>query len=206
MHTPPHNRNDSPEDLLAFMRQHSFATLVTSAGGLAASHVPLNIEPSGEGFSITGHVAKANPQWRELPLAEAMVVFTAPHAYISPANYQPGMNVPTWNYIAVHAFGNVRLVDSREETVANLGKAIAGTEPGYLRDFESYPQAWVDAKLKGIVAFELTTTRVESRWKLSQEKDADTRYRIATALDAADPSARELVGYMRASRPRRTHT
>lgn len=205
MYTPPHNRNADPAELLEFMRRHSFVTLVTSAGGLAASHIPVSVEPSGDGFLISGHLSKANSQWRELPLAEVMVVFTEPHAYISPANYPPGLAVPTWNYIAVHAYGAARLIETREETLAILRKTIAGSEPGYLRDLESYPAEWVDAKLKGIVAFELQTTRIESRWKLSQEKDGDTRERIAASLEAADPAARELAGYMRANQPEGAH-
>lgn len=198
MYTPPHHRNDDAAELLEFMRRHPFATLVTSAGGLAATHLPVHVEASGDEFLISGHLAKANPQWREMPLAEAMVVFMEPHAYISPANYGPGMSVPTWNYIAVHAYGDVRLVDSRDETLAILRKAITGAEPGYLREFDGYPAEWVDAKLKGIVAFELRTTRIESRWKLSQEKDLDTRGRIADSLEA---SAHDLAGYIRATVP-----
>ncbi len=203
MYTPPHNRNDDPAELLAFMRRYSFATVVTSSGGLMATHMPLNVRADGGGFHITGHLSRANPQWRELPLGEALVIFAQPHAYISPANYEPGMAVPTWNYIAVHAHGAPRLVEGRDETLAILHETIAATEPAYRAQLDAYPAEWVDAKLKGIVAFEMEVTRIESRWKLSQDRDATTRERIAETLAAGDGAAQELGRYTRATLPPR---
>ena len=199
MYTPPQNRNDDPAELLAFMRRYSFATLVTSCGGLMATHLPVNVSDRDGQMWLTGHLSKANLQWRELALGEAMVIFAEPHGYVSPANYPEGMWVPTWNYVAVHAYGSPALIEGRDETLAILRETIAGTEPAYGKAFEAYPAEWVDAKLKGIVAFEMEVTRIESRWKLSQEKGEETRERIAGELASGDGASRELAAFMRAS-------
>lgn len=201
MYTPPQNRNDDPAELLAFMRRYSFATLVTSCGGLMATHLPVNINERDGRLHITGHLSKANPQWRELALGEAMVIFAEPHGYVSPSNYPEGKWVPTWNYVAVHAYGAPSLVEGREGTLAVLHDSIAATEPAYAAEFASYPAEWVDAKLKGIVAFEMEVTRIESRWKLSQEKDHATRARTADGLASSDGAGRDLAGLMRATLP-----
>lgn len=201
MYTPPQNRNDDPVELLAFMRRYSFATLVTSCGGLMATHLPVNVNERGGRVHIVGHLSKANPQWRELALGEAMVLFAEPHGYVSPTNYPEGQWVPTWNYVAVHAYGAPTLVEGREATLAILHDSIAATEPAYAKTFASYPTDWVDSKLKGIVAFEMEVARIESRWKLSQEKDHATRARIADALADGDPASRDLAGLTRATLP-----
>ncbi len=199
MYTPPNNRNDDPAELLAFMRRYSFATLVTSCGGLMATHLPVSVSEREGRFRVTGHLSRANPQWGNLSLGEALVVFAEPHGYVSPSNYPEGMWVPTWNYVAVHAYGAPALIEGREETLAVLREMVAATEPGYGAVFAGYPEEWVDAKLKGIVAFEMEVTRIESRWKLSQEKPETTRERIAQELSSGDGASRELAAFMRAS-------
>lgn len=199
MYTPPHNRQDNPEELLAFMGEFPFATLVTCGeGGMTATHLPLSVRCEGDRFRISGHLAKANPQGAHLAAgAEAMAIFTAPHAYISPAHYEPGKWVPTWNYVAVHAYGMPSVFEDREAKLATLRGAIAAYEPGYQADFDSYPPEFVDAKLKGIVAFEIAVTRVEGRWKLSQDRKPAERERIRTALAASDDAlAARLARYM----------
>lgn len=198
MYTPPHNRNDDPAALLAFMQRYPFGTLVTwGASGLVASHLPLNASFTGERFVITSHMAKANGQWREFGYGEVLAIFAEPHAYISPAHYPPGTWVPTWNYIAVHAHGRARLIEDREGKLAILRDTIATTEPAFQASFERYAGEWLDAKLKGIVAFCLDVSRIEGRWKLSQDRDAETRERISAALESAGGPAADLAAYTR---------
>lgn len=200
MYSPPHNRNDDPEELLAFMRRYPFGTLVTwGANGLIASHLPLNTSLQGESFTITSHMAKANEQWREFGYGEVLAIFTEPHAYISPRHYPPGAWVPTWNYVAVHAHGRARGIEDREGKLAVLRDTIASSEPGYGEQFDSFPDDWVDAKLKGIVAFAIDVTRIEGRWKLSQDRDAETRERISAALEREGGPAAGLAAYTRAT-------
>jgi len=202
MYTPPHNRQDDPEAQFAFMQEHSFATLVTSgAGGLMASHIPLNVRRNGDALVVSGHVAKANAQWRELEGgAEAMAIFAEPHSYVSPSNYGPGKWVPTWNYVAVHAYGTPRLHEEREAKLAILAATVAATEPEFQQTFDAYPPDFVDAKLKGIVAFSFVVSRIDARWKLSQDRGSGDRERITLAMSlSGDPSAARLASYMRAA-------
>ncbi|MEO8540565.1 MAG: FMN-binding negative transcriptional regulator [bacterium] len=199
MYTPPHNRQEDPQAVAAFMRAFPFATLVTSGeGGMVASHIPLNLSESCDSLVITGHIAKANPQWQQLASgAEAMAIFSEPHSYVSPSNYEAGSAVPTWNYVAVHAYGAPAIIEDREGKLAVLSATIAATEPGYQHTLDALPREFVDAKLKGIVAFEIGIARVDARWKLSQDRQPVERERISLALRlSGDPSAQRLAEFM----------
>jgi len=199
MYTPPHHRQDDPGELFRFMREFPFATLVTSGeDGMTATHLPLTVCCEGGAFRLSGHIARANPQAEHLAAgAEALAIFAAPHAYVSPALYGPGKWVPTWNYVAVHAYGAPAVVESREAKLAVLHEAIAAYDPGYQAEFETFPAEFVDAKLKGIVAFEVAASRVEGRWKLSQERRPVERERIRAALNASgDSLVARLARYM----------
>jgi transcriptional regulator len=199
MYTPPHNRQDDPDELFAFMREFSFATLVTCGDrGMTATHLPLTIWRDGGSFRIAGHVARANPQAAQLASgAEVLAIFAAPHAYVSPSHYEPGKWVPTWNYVAVHAYGTPTVLDGREAKLAVLRDTIAAYEPGYQADFDSYPPEFVDAKLKGIVAFDIPVSRFDARWKLSQDRKPVERERIRQSLRASDDAlAARLAAFM----------
>ncbi len=163
-----------------------------------ASHIPVSLSESCDSRVLLGHIAKANPQWRHLATGnEAMVIFSEPHSYVSPSSYQPGRWVPTWNYVAVHAYGSPAIVEEREAKLAVLASAVAVAEPAYQDVFDGYPAEFVDAKLKGLVAFELTVTRVDARWKLSQDRAPAERERISLAMRlSGDASAARLAEYM----------
>jgi transcriptional regulator len=199
MYTPPHNRQPDMAEVSAFMRAFPFATLVTHGeGGMIASHIPLNVSESCDSVVITGHVAKANAQWEHLAAGvEAMAIFSEPHSYISPSNYEPGRWVPTWNYVAVHAYGRPMLIEDREGKLAVLAASIAATEPGYQAVLDRYPVEFIDSKLKGLVAFEIAVSRLDARWKLSQDRRQTERERISLAMKlSSDPSAIRLAEYM----------
>jgi transcriptional regulator len=200
MYTPPHNRNDNSQALLAFMRRYPFGALVTSGpNGLMASHLPLNVSLGDNRFTITGHMAKANDQWREFGDGQVLAIFSGPHAYISPQHYPPGTWAPTWNYIAVHAHDRAHVVDDRESKLAILRDTIASAEPGFQDQFDTYAEDWVEGRLKAIVAFAVKVTRIEGRWKLSQDRDAETRERISAALEREGGPAADLAAYTRAT-------
>ena len=199
MYTPPHNNQDDPAALSAFMQAHPFATLVTRGGeGLMATHLPLVVTESCDSMVLLGHVSKANPQWRDLEAGgDVLAIFSEPHAYVSPSNYDPGRWVPTWNYVAVHAYGAATIVEDREAKLAVLSAAVRVSEPGYQAEFDTFPADFVDAKLKGLVAFEVVVSRVEGRWKLSQDRTAAERERISLSMRlSGDPSAERLAEYM----------
>lgn len=199
MYTPPHNRQDDPEQVFAFLREFPFATLVTCGErGLTATHLPLVVTRSGDALRITGHVARANAQAADLAGGgEALAIFAAPHAYVSPANYEPGKWVPTWNYVAVHAYGTPIVHEGRDEKLAALAALVEVTESGFQATFDGYPPEFVDAKLKGIVAFDIPVSRVDARWKLSQDRRPEERERATLAMRLSDdPSANRLAQFM----------
>ena len=199
MYTPPHNRQDNPDEVFAFMREFSFGTLVTcGAAGLTATHIPLTVTRDGASFRVSGHIARANAQCADLAAGtEAMAIFASPHAYVSPELYENGTWVPTWNYVAVHAYGVPMLLDDREAKLRLLAETVAANEAAFQQRFDAYPPEFVDAKLKGIVAFEFEVTRLDARWKLSQDRKPAERERISLVMRLSeDPSARQLARYM----------
>jgi transcriptional regulator len=200
MYTPRHNSVDDQATLVAFMQAHSFAALVTHGkAGLRATHLPVVVERDGGQVRLLAHLAKANPQWRDFAAgAEVMVVFAEPHAYVSPRHYERAETVPTWNYAAVHAYGVPRLVEDRDEKHAQQAKLVALHDPEYLARFPALPRDYIDKMLGAIVSFAIDVTRLDARFKLSQEKLPIERERIIAALEAAGDSwAAETARLMR---------
>jgi transcriptional regulator len=190
MYVPPHNRIDDRPTLVAFMRAHSFAALVTHGEqGLRATHLPVVVEHEGESVRILAHVARANPQWRDFAGGrEAMTIFAEPHAYVSPRHYERAESVPTWNYVAVHAYGVPRIVEDRDEKHAQQAKLIAMHDAAYGARFPDLPRTYVDRMLGAIVAFAIDVARLDARFKLSQEKLPAERERIIGELAASGDS------------------
>ncbi|MET0681502.1 MAG: FMN-binding negative transcriptional regulator [Burkholderiales bacterium] len=200
MYIPPHNRIDDRPTLIAFMRAHSFATLVTHGGeGLRATHLPVVVEHDGDRVRLLAHVARANPQWRDFADGrEAMTIFAEPHAYVSPRHYERAEMVPTWNYVAVHAYGSPRVVEDRDEKHAQQAKLIALHDAGYGARFPDLPREYVDRMLGAIVSFAIDVTRLDGRFKLSQEKLTVERERIIAELAGSrDSWATETADLMR---------
>jgi len=200
MYTPRHNSVDDQATLVAFMQAHSFAALVTHGeAGLRATHLPVVVERDGGQVRLLAHLAKANPQWRDFAAgAEVMVVFAEPHAYVSPRHYERAETVPTWNYAAVHAYGVPRLVEDRDEKHAQQAKLVALHDPEYLARFPALPRDYIDKMLGAIVSFAIDVTRLDARFKLSQEKLPIERERIIAALEASGHSwAQETARLMR---------
>ncbi len=197
MYIPNANRVDEQAQLLPFMRAHPFATLVSQvAGSLFASHIPLTIIETNGQVMIHGHLAKANPQWQELATQqEILVIFQGPHAYISPSHYAKWESVPTWNYIAVHAYGSAQLVTDEAGKFASLAGLIAATEPGHQQQWDSHSEQFQRGLLNGIVAFEIVVSRLEGKYKLSQNRPIGDQERVATALLQQTDSAAQAVGH-----------
>ena len=197
MYIPNANRVDEQAPLLAFMRAHSFATLVSHVEGqLFASHVPLTMVEEAETIILHGHLAKANPQWQELATQqEVLVIFQGPHAYISPRHYAKWESVPTWNYIAVHAYGSAQLVTDEGGKLASLARLIAATEPSHQQQWDSQSEQFQRGMLNGIVAFEIVVSRLEGKYKLSQNRPIGDQERVATTLIQHADSAAQAVGH-----------
>jgi len=200
MYVPKHNQLEDRAAPLAYMRAYSFAALATSGpGGLMATHLPFVIEEEGGRITLLAHMAKANPQWRDFAAgADALVIFMQPHAYVSPRLYDSRQNVPTWNYVAVHAYGRPVLIEERAAKIALQQKLVRRHDAGYLTQMAELPESYLDAKLAAIVSFSLAVTRIDARYKLSQDKNPAERERIARSLEASgDSVAAETARLMR---------
>lgn len=190
MYAPPYNQPADRAETVAFMREHGFALLVTGTGGaLHASHLPVHVEERGEALTLGMHMAKANAQWREFFDDEVLVVFSGPHAYVSPRWYAQRERVPTWNYAAVHAYGKVALLDAPEAKQEAQARLVAAYDPEWAAGYRALSPAYLRDMLDGIVAFEVRVTRLETRWKLSQNRGREEQERIAAALEKSDDSA-----------------
>lgn len=187
MYSPPYNRMEDRAELLAFMQANSFAILVT--GNLAASHLPAQVRDTGEQIVIDMHMAKSNRQWRAFDGKEkALVVFAGPHAYVSPRWYDDKERVPTWNYAAVHAYGVPKIMGDRARKLALQRSLVAGLDPQWLSQFDALRAEYVEMMLNGIVNFEIPVARIETRWKLSQNRGRREMELIAEALERSGDS------------------
>jgi len=190
MYAPPYNRLEDRAELLAFMRQNNFPVLVTGLGGaLHASHLPAMVHEAGERLVIDMHMAHANPQWHEFFDEEVMVIFTGPHGYVSPRWYEDSERVPTWNYTAVHAYGVPQLVEDQAAKHASQRRLVAAMDPEWLPKFDALSEQYVSGMLNGIVNFKIPVTRLETRWKLSQNRGRREMELIAEALEKAGETA-----------------
>ncbi len=199
MYSPPYNRIEDRKELLEFMRANSFALLVTATGGTPlASHLPVTVADSTAGIVIHSHMAKNNPQWQEFFDDEVMLVFAGPHAYVSPRWYMDQERVPTWNYAAVHAYGKVTLSGDRAVKHAAQRALVAELDPQWLPKFDALRPEYVENMLNGIVNFDIAVTRLETRWKLSQNRGRREQELIAAELDkSGDVSVRALAALTR---------
>jgi transcriptional regulator len=199
MYVPANFQLTDHAEAVAFMQRYSFAALVSVDQGLpVASHLPFSVTHDGAGqLRLTAHLARANPQWQSWAGQEVLVIFTGPHAYISPTLYEKRESVPTWDYLAVHAYGRVRLLTGEAETAQALQQLIATYEPAYQAQWDSLPEKYKAGMLRGIVAFEVEVTRLQGQQKLSQNKSAAEQTAIAAHLASSpDPAARELAPYL----------
>ncbi len=183
MYSPSYNRVEDRTELLAFMRANNFPILVTGTGGaLHASHLPITAHEQGTQIVIDMHMAKNNPQWQEFFDDEVMVIFTGPHAYVSPRWYEDRERVPTWNYAAVHAYGVPKIISDRKTKAESQRRLIESLDPGWLPKHDALSPAYVDRMLDGIVNFSIPVARIETRWKLSQNRGRREMELIAAEL------------------------
>jgi transcriptional regulator len=143
-------------------------------------------------------MAKNNPQWQEFFDDEVLVVFWGPHAYVSPRWYEQQERVPTWNYAAVHAYGKVAVTSERAAKHAAQRELVAQLDPQWLPKFDALRPEYVQSMLDGIVTFDIAVTRLETRWKLSQNRGRREQELIAAALEKSDDvSVRALAALTR---------
>jgi transcriptional regulator len=195
MYIPPHFAESDGDKMKALIEANPFGMLVSAGEGApVATHLPFLIEVRGGEVFLTAHMARANPHWKLFDgTREALAVFQGPHGYISPNWYASPGRVPTWNYVAVHVTGAPRIVDGARarEMLARLAAA-----------FESGPDAWtmervpenrIEQLLAAIVAFEMPMTRMEGKWKLSQNMSEADRSGAAAGVAPCEPALAKLM-------------
>ena len=201
MYIPVLFRETELASLHDFMRSYSFATVITAHDGKPfASHLPLFLESAvGSQGALTGHMARANPQWKEMQAdAEVLITFHGPHTYVSPSWYAAqAMAVPTWNYMAVHAYGKARILP-QEELVQALHKLVDENESAYAQPWKlELTQEMREKMLGAIVGFEIVLSRIEGKFKLSQNRSPEDRQRVIVQLAGqADADSQRVAGQM----------
>jgi transcriptional regulator len=200
MYIPAAFEQTDQNKLFDFIEANSFGLLVsTHEGEPFATHLPFLLQrDAGPHGCLVGHVARANPQWRDLDGQTVLAVFTGPHAYVSPTWYESEHVVPTWNYVAVHAYGTCRVVEDPDELTRILTAAVARFE-------RSLPRPWsLDAStvyfqkhVRGIVGFRIEVSRLEGKWKLNQNHPRERRERVMRVLAVSkDQDATEIARLM----------
>jgi transcriptional regulator len=200
VYIPEFNRIEDRAASLAFMKANPFAILVTSShNGPLASHLPLLVEEKADRIILRGHFAKANHHWSGLEQEhESLVIFHGPHAYISPSLYEVRESVPTWNYAAVHVYGKGRLIKETVDAERILADLIAQFDPSYYQQWLTFSAEYRDKMLRRIVAFELEATRIETKFKLGQNRTPAEQQNLMQALECSpDTSVSGLAALMR---------
>jgi len=202
VYVPPAFREDDLSTLHAAINEARLAQLVTATeAGLIATPLPLFLAPDeGPHGTLYGHVARANEQWKLPPIGDAMALFMGPHAYVTP-NWYPSKQehhkvVPTWNYVAVHAYGPVEFFEDSQRLLAVVTRLTNLHEQGNAAPWavSDAPEAFISAQLRGIVGLRLPITRIEGKRKMSQNRSAEDRAGVATGLAASEmPSDHEVA-------------
>ena len=190
MYIPEFNRVEDRAVALAFMQANPFAILVSTTGeGPFATHLPILVREVEGQLQLRGHVAKANPHWKSINQdQESLVVFHGPHAYISPRLYELRESVPTWNYAAVHVYGKGTVFTEAAGMNQFLQALIAEFNASYAEQWRSLSEQYRSRMVQHIVGFEINATRVETKFKLSQNRTKAEQENIIKSLGSSSDS------------------
>ena len=200
MYIPKSFLESDEDQLLKFMREFNFAALVTSENDIPfATHLPFLSERRGDKIYLSAHLAKANPQWKQFGNNnQALVIFQQPHAYISPLLYEEKENVPTWNYVAVHAYGKIKTFPP-VENLRLLEKQVEIFDPQYFQtNWQQISDDYKNNLAKGVVAFEIEVEDLQGKKKLNQNKRGKDAENVIKAFEKSDDENQRLIAkYMK---------
>jgi len=185
MYTPKHFQLSDEQEAISFMQRYSFAIIVTATDNVPfATHLPFLVSKRDDKIVLSSHFAKANPQATEIIGKDVLVIFTEPHAYISPKHYEKETNVPTWNYIAVHIYGKIKIIEG-EKLLSALTKIVHKYEAGSTQpvSVENMSEQYLHKQINGIVGFEIEIDEIQPAYKLSQNRDAVNHTNITNELE-----------------------
>jgi transcriptional regulator len=198
MYIPEFNRIRDHAETLTFVQANPFGILISpSDHGPFATHIPILASEVENQLVLHGHMAKANPHCALLQNAqESLVIFHGPHAYISPKLYESRESVPTWNYAAVHVYGHARAVTDPEHLVDEVREIIHAFDPSYYAQWTGLSDKFRDGMLKHIVGFEMVATRVEAKFKISQNRTQMDQANVIASLENSEDSAATGIARM----------
>lgn len=198
MYQPKYYKNNNREEQLDFIRKNSFGMLINEVDNKPwVTHIPFSL--SEDSTKLTSHISRGNVQWKHFSSEkEVLVVFTGPHAYVSSSWYNHE-NVPTWNYIAVHVYGNIRIIEG-DELKASLKQLVDHYEADSAHpvSMEKMTPSYLEKEIRGIVAFEIAITQIEAAFKLSQNREKEDYENIVHELNKKEDSqAKEVAKEMK---------
>jgi transcriptional regulator len=200
MYIPKSFEVNEKETIYDLIENNSFAILFSKKGDKpSATHLPLLLDRN-EGY-LYGHMAKANTHWENIE-SEVLVVFSGAHSYISPSWYETPQSVPTWNYVAVHVYGNLELIEDDKRLIKILDDSVSYYESGKPNpwDMSKADSNFIDNLSKGIVGFKIQITKIEGKWKLSQNHSEERQERVINALELQeDYNSMQIAKLMRAN-------
>tara|TARA_R110000851_G_scaffold177959_4_gene324863 strand:- start:1341 stop:1949 length:609 start_codon:yes stop_codon:yes gene_type:complete len=199
MYTPSHYKNENLDEVREFLKQNSFGILINQTDGRPwATHIPLELDVDDEGKDIlAGHISKANPQWKSFKgNEEVLAIFNGPHSYISSSWYKEE-EVPTWNYIAVHVYGKIHILND-EAVLDSLHKLVdkyekASTNPVSINNLSHKTMR----QIKGIVGFQIGITDIHATYKLSQTRPEDHPKIIEELQKTNNPGSHEIANMIK---------
>ncbi len=201
MYIPSNFRPTNIDEVKIFIQQNSFGILVSQVEGKPwATHIPLELETNADGHAVlVGHISKGNKQWKDFnPNQEVLAIFNGPHAYISSSWYDHE-NVPTWNYIAVHVYGKIRII-SGDELLASLKRLVDKYEAHSAKPVtvEGMSPKFLEGELRGVIGFEIAITDIQAAYKLSQNRDVKNKTQIISELEnRGDAGSLEIAKHMK---------
>lgn len=183
MYIPKHFIVEDEEILFDFIEKNSFGILFsTNQNGPVATHLPFILDRTN-GY-LFGHFARPNTQWKDIINQEVLAVFHGPHSYISSSWYETNMSVPTWNYVALHVYGHIELMEEKEELLKVLKDMVKKyDEPNSPYHIDDSNQELIEGLMNGIVGFKLKINRLEGKWKLSQNHSKERQERVIKELE-----------------------
>lgn len=205
MYIHPINAWENEPEIIEFIKKNAFATLVSQVDGKPwATHLPFVLDQDKDGNAIlSGHIARANPQWKSIPdNEEVLVIFQGPHAYISSSWYNHE-NVPTWNYLAVHVYGKINIIEGEElmQHLKSLTDVYESGRPNRV-SVETLSEAYVKSQVRALVGFKIQIEDVKASAKLSQNRDDVNFKNIVSKLEESPyPLDKEIADEMRKIRP-----
>lgn len=199
MYTQQPYQFQDQKEMIAFIKQYSFASIITMKNNIPiASHLPFFINDSNDKIVLGSHFSMANEQARYIEENTSLVIFSEPHAYISPKHYDKVESVPTWDYMAVHAYGKAKIIVDESVKMKALEQMITFYEEDYLHQWKTLPDKYKSGMMRAIVVFELEVTGLQGQKKLSQTKTKEERERMIRYLESSDScTGKELAAQIK---------